>query len=85
MGELGSVAEELSQLPEDVQFLHRKVSEIRGTSVYPIKPHNNHSIDDTGYWYLMGRSTKDQGAKLTTKQSVADSGSYSVWIHTDSN
>ena len=51
------IREELKQLPPDTRVLYDMVAEARGTAVYPVKPHNIWSIDDTTAYTFAGLSS----------------------------
>ncbi len=79
------IREELKNLPEHCRVLYDIVSEARGTAVYPIKPHNNWSIDDSTAYTFAGTSNLNDKVKLVTKESVKASGSDSIWQLDESN
>ena len=79
------IREELKLLPEDTRFMYDIVSEVRGTAVFPVKPHNIWTIDDTTIWKFIGKAAARDSAKLVTKESVACRANDSVWMLDESN
>ena len=77
--------EELAALPYETQLMMESVSEARGTPVYPVKPHNLWTLDDTTNYIFAGLSSLKDEVKLTLKDSIRASGTDSLWIPDDNN
>ena len=76
---------ELKRLPVEIQLIMDAVAEARGTPVYPVKPHNLYSLDDTTQYIFAGLSTVKEDIRMTLTESVRASGINSLWIPDQGN
>lgn len=75
----------MKDAPEEIRIMYDAVTDARGTSVVPVKPHNLWSIDDTTFYTFQGKAPTKDKVNLVTKESVKASGSESIFRLDDSN
>ena len=71
---------ELSQLPYETRLMMETVVEARGTPVFPVKPHNLWTLDDSTAYVFAGLSNLKEEVKLTLASSARARGTDSLWV-----
>ena len=76
---------ELSQLPYETRLMMEAVAEARGTPVFPVKPYNLWTLDDSAAYVFARLSNPKEEVKLTLASSARASGTDSLWIPDHNN
>ena len=79
------ICDELKRLSLETRLMMNIVSEVRGTPVYPVKPHNLWTLDDSTQYIFAGVSTLKEEARLTLTDFVRASGTGSLWVPDQGN
>ena len=78
------IREELKNLDPDARVMYDIVTKLRGSPQGIVKPWNNWGIEDTGFFHQNGVVEKE-GVLFTTKESVKDSGTDSLWTYSEND